>query len=404
MSDAIPATKISSVIDARQPSEVPLDQTDSERLALLYRLPILFAEESDIRSLYNLIMTKVVEVIPGAKRGALLVYDPDSNKLALRSSIPYDDPPVSRTLVKKAASGFEGFIWSVDDEINPSMSIVELGLKTGMYAPLVWKGAIMGVLSVDNPCRGKPFSPKDLQFLMSVAHYAAAAVQNHILQVDLERNATTMEHLLANFSPSLRQQLLSKAKMGELEPGGEKSDVTLLMSDIRGFTKLTEGMDSAEVVEMLNEYFSALVDAIFEHNGTVDKFIGDAILAVFGSPEPDEHQSLNALKAAISMQRAVARINKSRESRGVTTCHMGIGLHCGEVLHGFIGGKERLEFTVIGETVTRTSRYCDGADGDQIVVSSALYQRLERSTSAIKIAVETKHEGSIEAFQIQFKP
>ncbi len=394
------APKIFSVMDARQPSEVPLDLSNAERLSLLYRLPILFAEESDVRSLYNLIMSKVVEVIPGAKRGALLVFDPDSGKLALRSSIPSDDPPISRTLIIKAAASCEGFIWSAEDEIDPSASILEMGLQTGMYAPLIWKGSVMGVLCVDNPRRGKPFRLEDLQFLMSVAHYAAAAVQNHILTVNLERNAKTMEHLLANFSPNLRDQLLLKAREGKLEPGGVKSDVTLLLSDIRGFTKLTAGVDSAEVVDMLNEYFCALVDAIFEHNGTVDKFIGDAILAVFGSPEPDEDQHINAVNAAIGMQKAIVRVNKERAARGAMTCHMGIGLHCGEVLHGFIGGRERLEFTVIGDTVNKTSRYCDGAAGDQIVVSDVLGEKLKESYEMAPIATETKHEGIVDGFRV----
>ncbi len=391
--------RISSFLDAHAdstPAFIAGDEERERRLRLLYDLPLQFAGEEDIHALFGLILKRIVELIPSAERGALLVIDPVYGKLALRASIPEDDPPISRTLIQRAVGEASGFIWSRQEEVDVSQSIRNLGMQSGMYAPLLWKGEIQGVVCVDSQHHSAVFTEDDLKFMLCVAHYAAAAVANHFLQIDLQQNNTVLQRLLTNFSPALRGKLLDKARHDSLKPGGEKSNVTLLMSDIRGFTRISQGMDSAVVVEMLNEYFSALVEAVFEHNGTVDKFIGDAILAVFGSPEADENQQSNAVNAALAMHAAMDRVNEDRKRRGAVTCEIGIGLHYGEVLHGFIGAEERLEFTVIGDTVNRTARYCDGAGPGETLISDALHEHIADEFETRPKTIPTKHEGEFE--------
>ena len=112
--------------------------------------------------------------------------------------------------------------------------------------------------------------------------------------------------------------------------GGERADpVTILTSDVRGFTALSAEMDPHDVVQMLNELFGVCIPIIFKYNGTVDKFVGDAILAVFGSPEPDDYQWANAVKAAMEMQKAIERLGEERRERGLAVCQVGIGIHTG---------------------------------------------------------------------------
>ncbi|HEY1171808.1 MAG TPA: adenylate/guanylate cyclase domain-containing protein [Verrucomicrobiae bacterium] len=374
------------------------------RLNLLYDLPLQFAAERSEKALYSLILNRVVDLIPGALRGALLIFEPASGKLALRASIPADNPPISRTLIKRAVSEGNGFIWSADEgEQDLSKSIQRINVRTGMYVPLLWQGNPMGVLCVDNPERPAAFSKEDLQFLVSVAHYAAAAVANQHLQASLAQKNKTMEHLLANFSPKLRSTLLAKAQAGKLKPGGQKSQVTILLSDLRGFTRVSTGLPAETVVEMLNDYFSALVEVIFQYDGTVDKFMGDAILAVFGSPETDPEHAMKSVRAAIGMQAATERVNTRRKEAGLPYCELGIGLHTGEVLHGFIGAEERLEYTVIGDTVNRASRYCDGAKGGEIVFSPELFGVLSGTIQATSSIIQTKHEGEQKAWVLKCK-
>lgn len=399
--------KIRDSVSAAQPALLPvagLAQDASARLNLLYELPLQFAAEKDLRTLYNLILNRVVDLIPGALRGALLIYEPSTGKLALRASIPADNPPISRTLIKRAISESNGFIWSSEEEQQDlSKSIQHIGVRTGMYVPLLWQGSPMGVLCVDNAERSSVFRKEDLQFLVAVANYAAAAVANQHLQADLALKNRTMEHLLANFSPKLRSTLLLKAQEGKLKPGGQKSHVTILLSDLRGFTRVSMGLPAESVVEMLNDYFSALVEVVFQFDGTVDKFMGDAILAVFGSPEVDPDHAMKAVRAAVAMQDAAEKVNTRRKAAGLPYCDLGIGLHTGEVLHGFIGADERLEYTVIGDTVNKASRYCDGAKGGEIVFSPELFDVLGGTVQATPSIIKTKHEGDQRACILRCK-
>jgi adenylate cyclase len=155
------------------------------------------------------------------------------------------------------------------------------------------------------------------------------------------------------------------------------------------------------VVEMLNEYFAALVSVIFENDGTVDKFVGDAILAVFGSPEPDPNQHEKAMRAALGMRAAVEKLNVTRAARGVPTCNIGIGLNCGEVFHGFIGAADRMEFTVVGDPVNMTSRYCDGAQGGEILMGPDMHQHVWRLVLTESVSIPTKHGGNLPVHRVK---
>jgi adenylate cyclase len=300
------------------------------------------------------------------------------------------------------ASQQQGFIWD-DQQLQPSdrsESIMNLGIRTGMYVPMLWKGRTLGVICVDNPKHRAAFGQEDLHFLISVAHYASAAVANQLLQDDIASSNRTLQGLLANFSPKLRRKLLQRARDGSLQPGGEHSNVTILMSDLRGFTRISAELDSQTVLHMLNDYFGVLGDIIFQHDGTIDKFIGDAILAVFGSPEPDEQHAEKAVRCAVAMQEAMRSVNTARRSAALPVCELGIGVHTGEVLHGFIGAAERMEFTVIGDTVNKASRYCDGAKPGGIVMGRATHDVVQDLVQCQETRVTTKHEGDLAAWVV----
>jgi class 3 adenylate cyclase len=196
---------------------------------------------------------------------------------------------------------------------------------------------------------------------------------------DLEVNTATLERMLTNFSPEVRQTLMAKAREGKLNPGAETSELAILISDIRGFTQITAEMDPYAVEVMLTEYFAPLVQAIFENNGVVERFIGDSIVAVFGvsftGPEPKVRETQkyeDAVRAAVAMQDVMKAVNQDRVRRKLKVCEIGVGLHCGEVRHGFVGSKELMKYTVIGYPANLTSRFCEGAGARAIVMSPEL--------------------------------
>ncbi|MBL9172443.1 MAG: FHA domain-containing protein [Verrucomicrobiales bacterium] len=371
------------------------------RQALLLELPATFAGAKSLEALLQRVLERSVGAFSGAKRGSILLCEGGAVAgLRLAAHVSDGTPAVSEALARRALDTREGFLWQRGAGEDPGASIRRLRIESGLYAPLIWQDQALGVICVDNPESAEAFSASDLKLLLVIAHFAAMAVANQRLQADLRTNARVLERLLTSFSPRLREHLLQQARHGQLRPGGERSDVSILFSDIRGFTRISAGMDAADVVELLNEYLPALADAVFQHDGVLDKFVGDAVLAVFGSPIPDAQHREKAVRAALAMQSAMQVVNARRASRGRTTCEIGIGVHCGEVIHGFVGASERLDYTVIGDAVNRASRFCSGAGAGEVLISEELFQRVFRRVEAVRRSVPTKHEGDFTAYSV----
>lgn len=165
---------------------------------------------------------------------------------------------------------------------------------------------------------------------------------------------------------------------GESELGGQMKPVTIFFSDIRSFTTISETLGAHETVSMLNEYFTDMVDILFEYGGILDKYIGDAIMAVFGAPFPTGHDADNALHAAVDMMRALARFNIKRAAENKQTLDIGIGLNTADVVVGNIGSDKRMDYTVIGDGVNLASRL-EGANkayGSNILISQGTKDQL----------------------------
>lgn len=179
------------------------------------------------------------------------------------------------------------------------------------------------------------------------------------------------DKLRATFGKYMTQAVLEHLLKGKVELGGETLTVTILFSDIRGFTTISESMSAQELVQLLNEYFTEMVTIIMEEGGVVDKFIGDAIMAVFGAPLPKPEDARNAVRAAFRMRLALVKLNERLAARGARTLSTGIGIHTGEVVAGNIGSDARMEYTVIGDAVNLASRL-EGATkelGTDILIS-----------------------------------
>jgi adenylate cyclase len=292
----------------------------------------------------------------------------------------------------------KSFIWQRGEDLSASQRASNL--RAGIYAPILAGGEVFGAICVDSNTAASQFTIDDLFLVTSLGHQLGITLANRTLEENLRGGAKTLERLLTNFSPQVRKRLLLNAEAGRLKLGGERSVISILCSDIRKFSLLTENMDADEIVGLLNDYFSALVSVIFRHDGTVDKFIGDAILAVFGSPEADTAHAEKSLRAALEMQAEVNRVSNLRAAAGLPTCEIGIGVHTGEVIHGFIGSTERMEFTVIGSAVNRASRLCSGAQGGDVIISQEILERVWRSAVVESIEIATKHEGMLSAYRL----
>jgi adenylate cyclase len=409
--EAAPRGEMARVLDANLSTDVLIEAATTgageasegtRRLAMLYELLAKVGAATQVDAVPQLIVEWLLEAIPQAAHGSLLLRNGENDALLLKAYRSSDGPVVSETLARRAMREKIGFIWQRSDESEVGASIAQHRLEAGMYAPLLWRGVALGAICVDSSVEAAheqaAFSDDDLRLLLMVAHYAAMSLSNQMLQEELRRESVIKANLLRQFSPAVAQQFLSG---GSLQLSGERSEVTILYSDIRGFTSLSRNMEPLEVVEMLNDYFNRLMPIIFAHGGTVDKYIGDAILAVFGSPKPDAKQHQNAVRAATDMQDAMRALNQRRAAQGKTTCEIGIGVDAGEVLHGFIGVLDRMEYTVIGDAVNCAARYCDEARGGEVLISPQVYQWVWKIVEATSVNVKTKHEGDLPGFRVK---
>jgi adenylate cyclase len=394
--------EIAKTLDATVRSFVPMGGTSNDvarRLALLYEMPLQFGAEIGVDTLLQKIVKRLVDVIPGAARGALLLREPDTDRLLLKAYVSPDQPAVSETLARRVMTEGKAFIWRRGEEADAGVTLLQSRTETGMYAPLLWQGEALGAICVDNPKHDSTFTDDDLRLMLTVAQYAAMALANRGLQEKLRRESGVKATLLRQFSPKTAERLMGHHGRPRLV--SQRGEVTILCSDIRGFTKLSRDLEPDDVVEILNDYFSHFIPVIFAHDGTLDRYIGDSLLAVFGSPEPDPKHTEQAVRAALHMQGAMTALNATRQARGQLTFEVGIGVHCGEVIHGFIGLAERREFTVIGYTVNQTSRYCAGAPGGEVLISPEVHQRVWKIVQAELTTITTKHEGDLPAFRVR---
>ena len=256
-----------------------------------------------------------------------------------------------------------------DEQFAGVDSIVSQGVRSTICAPLVADTRVHGALYADRLDPFAAFKPDDLELISAVAAQTAIAVENARAHERLARE----EVARANYSRFLPEYVVKQMleNPDSFKLGGVNQTITILFADIRGFTRISEHAPPEKIVSLLNRYFSAMTDIIFAHGGTLDKYLGDGLMALFGAPTATPEDASNALNAAVAMQRRVLGINMELMNEGLPEIGVGIGLHTGEVTVGYIGSERRSEYTAIGDAVNTASRLESNAKGGDILISDA---------------------------------
>ncbi|HSK64339.1 MAG TPA: adenylate/guanylate cyclase domain-containing protein [Pyrinomonadaceae bacterium] len=256
-----------------------------------------------------------------------------------------------------------------DEQFAGVDSIVSQGVRSTICAPLVAESRVHGALYADRLDPFAAFKPDDLELISAVAAQTAIAVENARAHERLARE----EVARANYSRFLPEYVVKQMleNPDSFKLGGVSQTITILFADIRGFTRISEHAPPEKIVSLLNHYFSAMTDIIFAHGGTLDKYLGDGLMALFGAPTTTPDDASNALNAAVAMQRRLLGINQELHAEGFPEIGVGMGLHTGEVIVGYIGSDRRSEYTAIGDTVNTSSRLEANARGGEILISDA---------------------------------
>jgi len=271
-----------------------------------------------------------------------------------------------------------------DERFKSSESLRMSGIRSAMCAPLIYKDKVFGLFYVDCLTKLWAFSKDELNIFSVVAAEAAISFDNARSHEELSRRVIERQALERFLSGAIVERILSNPDQVHL--GGENQIATILFSDIRGFTRMSEKMEPQEVVELLNEYFTEMTDLIFENGGTLDKYLGDGIMALFGAPITKPDDTLRAVKTAIEMQKSLARLNADWEAQGKRSLRMGVGINTGPITAGNIGSSKRMDYTVIGDAVNLASRLCANAAGGQILISESTFQTIDQNLPARRLA------------------
>ncbi|MBI4575168.1 MAG: GAF domain-containing protein [Planctomycetes bacterium] len=284
---------------------------------------------------------------------------------------------VSRTILDMAVEKHVAVLApdiTSDDRFSEALSIVQYNFKSAICVPLVSKDKLQGVLQVHNRVNSGDLTEESLEFLTIICNLAAVAIENARLYRNVQDEVRKRTTLSRYFSPHVVENLMAAGSAAE---GGKKEVATIIESDIRGFTRMSETMDPAAVVRLLNEYFSEMVAVVFENDGNIDKFMGDAILAYFGGLAPSRDDAYRAVRTAIDWQRRLVALNERWASERRPRVQIGVGVHTGLPMIGNIGSEQRREFTIIGDAVNLTSRLCGLAQAEQVVISKDTALALE---------------------------
>jgi adenylate cyclase len=387
---------LSNVLKASQPSAAGKSAEEREKeLASLQRKASILSEMYEMSKVLgggfdlDAVFAKATDIVfrmTEADRVVALLTEangggePELTPVALRARDPQLEEQarkmtigrtITRTVIKDRVTLLLQDA-TADERFAGAASVVTQGVRSTICAPLVTESGVHGALYADRLEPFSTFKPDDLELLTAVAAQAAIAVENTRAHERLAREEVARANY-GRFMPEwVVKQMLEDPDSFKL--GGVNQVVTVLFADIRGFTRLSEHALPEKVVQLLNRYFSEMTEIIFANGGTLDKYIGDGLMALFGAPTVTANDASNGIKAAVDMQRAIIGINEDLEAEGLPRVAVGIGLHTGVATVGYIGSVKRSEYTAIGDTVNLSARLESNCQGGKVLISDATLQ------------------------------
>ncbi|MBI4859103.1 MAG: FHA domain-containing protein [Candidatus Riflebacteria bacterium] len=346
-------------------------------LGAIYRVSEALVGILEPDRLLDRLLEVVLETMP-ADRAYALLRDETTDDFVVKASRFREERhaenqwTMSRTILQKVVTENVALLVadaSEDERFGAQRSIVAQGIRSIMCVPLAIGPSIFGVVAADTLRSRDAFDEEDLKMLTAIARQASVGLEHVRLIRKVEEDTRTRGLLERFLSPELVDQAVSRKL--QLNPGGELKDLTILFSDIRGFTGFSERMEPSEVVELLNEYFGMMVEVVFRHGGTLDKFIGDSIMAFWGAPVSHPDDPVRAVSCALEMQEKMTQFNALAAGSGQPTLPVGIGINTGPAVVGNLGSARRYEYTVIGDPVNVASRVQQLAQPGQVLITGS---------------------------------
>ncbi len=297
----------------------------------------------------------------------------------------------SRTLCKKVIEDRVALLTSnaMDDaRFSATESLVKQKIRSAMCVPLWQKEKIIGAIQLDSSRLSNQFTQEDLELLKAIGCQMSMVLEQANLNKKIREEEKLRSRLERYHSPQVVDMILKTAE-GSKDDLLEAKDVsvTILFTDIVGFTRLSERLNPLDVNMLLNQYFSRMTDVIFEYEGTLDKYVGDRIMAVFGAPLEKDDDAERAVRAALKMRKELAMMMKEASSE--KRFDVRLGINTGHVVAGNIGSPKRMDYTVIGDSVNIASRLESSAEPNQILIGEETFRHVKGKFKTKKVGSKT---------------
>lgn len=382
------AYAIGSQVAAQSKDFLPFDQAamdqttlrlDYERLRITWELLREIGLERDLDKLLAKILVALFRFV-AADRGVILIKEvdgsltPRAHRRRDGAQVPINISSTILNHVIKEQAGVLSHDASSDFGVSQGKSMFLNKITSAIVVPLLHERDVIGALWLDSERMGA-FKAKDLELITAVGNQVAMLVSNTVLALKVEQEIVTRKRFSRLLSPNVAEQVVS-GQLDIKKGGVAVPEATVFNSDLRGFTRMSEGSTAEEMVDLLNEYFELMVEVIFKHEGTLDKFMGDGIMAFWGAPAHHQDDAIRSVRCALDQLDVLDELNARRTAMGKVPLSTGFGIHTGSLVSGYVGSSKALSYTVIGDTVNISARLCGIAEGGQILVSEATAAKL----------------------------
>ena len=341
----------------------------NKELETIYRIDHIRDNKGSFDEMLNTVIHELQDAVD-AEMGYVMLYDAKGERLQMRASTHRDLYRVST---------YSNIIEQYAREALQTSQLVchnDLGenIRSVMCLPLILNDKIIGVLGVVNHYSQRGFSGQDRRLLAAIGSQMDTAIfesmeKRHLRQV-----------LGRSVDPNVMERLLASGENDFLK--GERRVLSVLYADIRGSTSLAENTEPELLVEFINAYLAAMTESVLRHHGTLDKFVGDEVMALFGAPVPEADHAMLAVRVGLDMQRRHRDVMAYWRGRGVDSAPIGVGIATGELIVGEMGSKYRTDYTVIGRAANLGARICSAAQAGQVLICPTTYEMIQERIEA----------------------
>ena len=376
-------------------------RADYERLRISFELQRDIGFDLHVDFILGRVLDRAFEVL-AFEQGVVLLLDRrgEFQIHAYKTKNMDDELVISRTLLNLVADDSQGVVL-----INPNPAagraapeFVETPVQTTLAVPILDEHDLQGVIILDRWAVYNPYREKDLHLLSNVANKAGMFMRNSRIAKSVTRESLQRERYRKVLSPEMAEMVVAGQLNVDLT--GKQHEATLLMANMIDFSALTGAMEPEALIEFLNRHFDHLVGVVFRHEGMIDKYLGDRILAVWGVPLAHEDDPLRAVTAAVAMQQSLAAINQQRETDNLPLLEIGIGVATGSVVAGSIGSQKTQRYSIVGDVVNEVQAICASSRSEQVLISEKTFKAVGKHFDIDEAHTLQMGDRAVKCFEI----